>query len=71
MPTMTLAAKIELENLTDQYGLAAMLDALATIASEKADHIRVNWQDNVTAGYWNCAARRVAKAAVAAGDYVG
>jgi hypothetical protein len=35
-----------LERLVDENGLTAVLDALATVCYEKADHVQSNWQDS-------------------------
>ena len=34
-----------LESLIDKYGVSEVLHAIACICYEKAEHIRVNWQD--------------------------
>ncbi len=36
---------IQLEQLMDTYGLPAILDALAEVSREKAEHVRSTWQD--------------------------
>ena len=41
-----------LEPMLDNEGLPAVLDALAFICSEKADHVRSSWQDEATAKVW-------------------
>jgi len=51
----------QLEKLVDTYSLAQVVEALATIASEKADHIRSNWQDEHMAKCWERAAIRLDK----------
>lgn len=48
-----------LEALIDGATLADVIDTLATIAREKAEHIRQNWQDAATARVWDHAARRI------------
>ncbi len=45
-----------LEQLIDKHGLLHVVTALDLICAEKADHIRVNWQDRVTAKPWDRAA---------------
>lgn len=42
----------QLEQLVDQYSLKCILECLSTICSEKADHIRTNWQDRDLAKEW-------------------
>ena len=54
---MTQDATSELETLVDRYGLANLVSALAIVCEEKADHIRANWQDKVTANAWSAASR--------------
>jgi rRNA-processing protein FCF1 len=68
---ITETVKIELENLVDAHGLTAILETLAEIASEKAVHIAVNWQDQKTAVLWERAASRIGTAATATEDYIG
>ncbi len=46
-----------LEQLVDQHGLPAILVMLTEICGEKADHLRTNWQDAVTAKDWQKAGR--------------
>lgn len=48
-----------LEALVDRIGLADVVDLLAEVASAKADHIRENWQDEVTARTWDLDAARL------------
>lgn len=49
----------DLEILIDQHSLAGVLDAVAVICREKADHIRTEWQDPNTAREWDLAASRI------------
>jgi hypothetical protein len=42
-------AMVELETMVDQAGLESVVEALASICREKADHLRTNWQDKLTA----------------------
>lgn len=51
--------KLALEQLVDRHGLAGVVDALSDIAREKAEHIRVNWQDSVLADTWEDLAERL------------
>jgi len=41
-----------LEAMIDKHGLLHVLTALELICGEKAEHIKVNWQDKVTAKPW-------------------
>jgi hypothetical protein len=52
MLTTKQALSVELERMVDNTSLASVLDALATIAAEKADHIDSNWQDAGLARVW-------------------
>lgn len=54
-----------LEGLVDRRGLASVVAALAGIAHEKAEHIRTNWQDEMTARAWGMAADALDAAAEA------
>lgn len=45
--------KTDLELLIDRVGLAAVVQTLAEICFEKADHIRTDWQDGATARPWD------------------
>jgi len=55
MTTKNLTAA--LEALVDAHSVADVLFDLEAICLEKADHIRANWQDSVTAKNWDKAAR--------------
>lgn len=44
---------VELEKLIDVTSLASVVAALVRIAHEKAQHIRENYQDRVSAAPWN------------------
>jgi hypothetical protein len=48
-----------LERLVDENGLAVVLEALAAICHEKAEHVQSNWQDTGLAKCWKSAGRRV------------
>lgn len=56
-------ALVELESMVDKVGMANVLYALGCIAREKAEHLRVNWQDRETARVWDNDANRLDKAA--------
>ncbi len=55
-----------LEGISDGVGFASVLDALATLASEKAEHLASNWQDRAAAKAWERVARLTATASDAA-----
>lgn len=57
----------ELETLTDVNGIKTVLDTLGTVCREKADHLRTNWQDDLTAKAWETVADKIDKATLAAG----
>lgn len=59
---LTQAATMErLEELLDQSDLASLILALARVCNEKAEHLRCNWQDEITAKVWDRAARKLDK----------
>ncbi len=43
---------VVLETLVDKHGLQAVVDELSSICNEKADHVRVNYQDTPLAKEW-------------------
>lgn len=49
---MTELERANLERLVDAYGLETVLYILGDICTDKAEHIRSNWQDERTAKYW-------------------
>jgi hypothetical protein len=49
----------QLETLVDRFGLKTVVDRLANVCWEKADHLRSNWGDKVLAKDWSCAASRI------------
>lgn len=53
----------ELEALIDATSLLDVLTALECICGEKAEHIRTNWQDRITARHWDKASTVCGKAA--------
>ena len=53
----------ELEMEVDRHGLKDVLEMLAEIAAEKAQHIRENWQDVPLAYKWDQASSLVLYAA--------
>lgn len=50
-----------LEALIDSNTLASVVNALARICEEKAEHIRSNWQDGAMAKGWDHDARMLAR----------
>lgn len=71
MKALPEITKIELENMIDAYGLVGVLETIAEIAGEKADHIRVNWQDASSAQHWERVTSKLWSAATTAETYVG
>ncbi len=62
----------ELESLLDRYSSPeAFLDALSTVAAEKADHVRSNWQDEPTARAWEKWSNKVADFSTRMGQRIG
>ena len=53
----------ELEEMIDRHGLTHVVTGLSLICSEKAEHLRVNWQDRVSAKVWDADAKTLDKAA--------
>ena len=46
-----------LEQLVDEYGLAAVLERLGQVCGETAEHLRANWGDRAGACAWGRAGR--------------
>ena len=46
-----------LEHMIDQTSVQDVLNYMADICHEKADHLRNNWQDPATAKVWSRAGR--------------
>lgn len=42
-----------IEGLVDSHGMSHVVGLLIDVCVGKADHIRANWQDNVTATAWD------------------
>lgn len=53
----------DIEDLIDSNSLSGILDLIATVCHEKAEHVRVNWGDPVSAKPWTKAARQIEKIA--------
>jgi hypothetical protein len=60
-----------LERLVDRIGVHNVLDHLAIICGEKAEHLRDNWQDKTTAALWVRAAVRIENIVDRVRDLVG
>lgn len=58
----------KLEALIDRHTLAVVLETIAMICREKADHLRCAWQDAQTARVWDRTARQVERHADASRD---
>lgn len=52
-----------LESMIDSEGVSGILEEIADICFEKAEHIRENWQDRVTAKSWEKDANAVMRLA--------
>lgn len=63
MATSELRAsdKEQLEAFVDGHGLTTVCEMLAEICEDKAEHLRVNWQDEPTARMWERDAKRLRK----------
>jgi hypothetical protein len=48
-----------LESLIDRYGLAHMVETLASVCAHRAAPLEFHWQDNTTAGRWRRAGRHL------------
>ena len=53
MATIPRDLQFALESAIDSHGLANVVDALACICREKADHIRASYQDEALARRWD------------------
>lgn len=59
---------LSLEAMIDRNGLPAVIDMLATICGEKAEHLAATWQDASTAKVWDRDATLLRKLAVKVED---
>lgn len=48
-----------LEPLVDAADVSSVLLALGRVCNEKAEHLRINWQDNISANAWDRLAARI------------
>ncbi len=55
--------EMELEKWIDAKGLSQVLSCVAVICGEKAEHLRSNWQDTMTAKSWDRDANKIGKLA--------
>ncbi|MCH8807004.1 MAG: hypothetical protein IH986_13060 [Planctomycetes bacterium] len=53
------AAKRTLEAMLDTHGIGSLIDWLADVCHEKAEHVRSNWQDAALADAWEGVAREL------------
>ena len=57
------ASVVVLESLIDKHSLAYVVEMLARICSEKADHIRASYDDALTARRWDNDSDKLSKLA--------
>lgn len=57
------ALELLLENEIDKHGLKEVLEALESVAIEKALHIQENWQDEQLARQWRYNASEIGRTA--------
>jgi hypothetical protein len=57
--TLSGEAVVALEQMVDMTSVAAVLESLATICHEKADHLREAWQDRGSARTWDKDGKRI------------
>ena len=50
-----------LEKAIDANGIDCILEVLHDVCYLKAEHLRSNWQDNISAVYWERIGRRIQK----------
>jgi hypothetical protein len=58
-----IVAEKALKALIDRHGLTHIVNTLAVLCMGKADHLRSNWQDKITAKAWDADGRTLDKAA--------
>lgn len=54
-----------IETIIDGHSVAKVLDMMAGICGQKAEHIRENWQDEPLARRWDRASKRLHTASIA------
>ena len=57
MATEAKSTKDQLEDMVDSLTLRGVLRMLTEICDEKAEHLRMNWQDNTTAKNWEAGSK--------------
>jgi len=45
-------AQFEIEEIVDRFSMSTVISMLSEVASDKAEHIRANWQDKSLARKW-------------------
>ena len=64
MKAFKISDECVLESMIDEFGLHTIVDALATICFEKAEHLRSNWQDENMARNWDLQGKQFHKVKV-------
>lgn len=54
----------DLEKLVDEHGLSNVLEVLAGICSDKAQHIFANYQDDILSDNWSMSGLAISRASV-------
>jgi hypothetical protein len=49
----------DLETMIDADCVASLLQLLADLCADKAEHVQANWQDSKLAGYWYNLAHKI------------
>lgn len=52
-----------LEKIIDASDLGSIVAALALVCHEKAEHLRINWRDEITAKVWDRAGNKIMRLA--------
>jgi hypothetical protein len=63
------ADELTLEAIIDRSSVYAVLMALGRITAAKAEHIRVNWQDDTLARQWDRASNPIDRLATKIGPF--
>ena len=50
--SVTRDSRDTLESMIDEHGIGPVIGCLAKLCGEKAEHVRVNWQDESLAKAW-------------------
>lgn len=59
-------AEAVVEQLIDEVGLTAVLEALTAVCGEKADHVQTNWGDRLRSRRWDAMGKACAGVAAEA-----